>query len=388
MPVLLRKPWPWLLLLAVVIAAVQVRGRLQGPVVEVYRVSAGPLLANVVATGRVQTPSRVTAASEIIGTLVERPVREGDRVQTGDLLGRLDDREVRSRMMEAEAALAQLAGRQRPEAEAALRAASTRLAQARREAGRQSELVQRGLVSAERAEQAAQALALAEADHARAAAVAAAVASGGVDEILLRERLATARMQLARTEIRSQVDGVVLRRLAEPGDVVQPGRGIVELAVDGPTEIVAAVDERNLDRLALDQPALVSADAFPDERLQGTLVFIAPAIDLQTGTIEVRVRVDEPAPHLRQDMTVSIDIEVGRRERALVLPADALRDRKGDGASVLRLQDGRVQRSAVKLGVRGTGAVEVLQGLSDGDLVLPGNAKLAEGARARPAPAR
>ncbi|TAK55427.1 MAG: efflux RND transporter periplasmic adaptor subunit [Gammaproteobacteria bacterium] len=384
LPAFFRRPGPWLALApALVLAAWLTRGVVT-PAIEVYQVSAAPLVANVVATGRVQTRSRVTIGSEITGTLVERLVAEGAGIAAGDLVARLEDREQRARVSEAAAALGQLAGRQRPEAAAALAAAEVRHDQAGREAARQRELAGRGLVATERAEQAEQALQLAEAEWKRARVVAAALASGGVEETLLRERLATARAQLARTEIRSQVAGTVLRRLAEPGDVVTAGRGIVELAVDGATEVVAAVDERSLDRLQLGQPALVSADAFPDERVPGSVTFIAPAVDVQTGTIEIRVVVPDPPANLRQDMTVSIDVEVGRRERALVIPTDALRESAGDRAAVLRLRAGRIERVAIRVGLRGLGLAEVLEGLDAGDLVLPGSSTPAAGSRARP----
>lgn len=385
----LRLPrWPWLLAIAVgVLVLLRVPGWVQGPEVAVYAVEHGPLLANVVATGRVQTPSRVTLGSEIAGVLVERSVTDGDRVAPGQVIARLRDDELRARLHEAEAALAQLELRQRPESQATLREARARAQQAAREAERAAALLARGLIAKEQAEQAAETREIAQAQAARAAAVAEALAPGGVEERLLRERIATATALLARSEIRSLIAGTVLRRLAEPGDVLSAGRGIVEVAVDGPTEIVAQVDERNLDRLALGQPALVSADAFPERREPGEVSFIAPAVDPQTGTVEVRVRVPEPPAYLRQDMTVSIDVEVGRREDALSLPLDALRNPRAGAAEVLAVREGSVERLSLRIGLRGLDRVEVLEGLAAGEFVLPARAAIEPGARVRPRPA-
>ncbi len=385
----LRLPrWPWLLAIGVVVLVLlRVPGWVQGPEVTVYAVERGPLLANVVATGRVQTPSRVTLGSEIAGVLVERSVTDGDRIAPGQVIARLRDDELRARLHESEAALAQLELRQRPESQAALREARARAQQARREAERMTTLVARGLVAKEQAEQAQEAREIAEAQAARAATVAEALAPAGVEEKLLRERIATATALLARTEVRSLVAGTVLRRLAEPGDVLSAGRGIVEVAVDGPTEIVAQVDERNLDRLALGQSTLVSADAFPERREPGEVSFISPAVDPQTGTVEVRVRVPEPPAYLRQDMTVSIDIEVGRREDALSLPLDALRNPRAGAAEVLVVREGRVERLSLRIGLRGLDRMEVLEGLAAGDFVLPARAAIEPGARVRPRPA-
>lgn len=389
MPRLRLPRWPWLLLLLVLaILLMRLPGWWLGPQIATYAVDSGPLLANVVATGRVQTPSRVTLGSEIAGVLIERSVAEGDRVEPGQVIARLRADELQARLNEAEAALAQLELRQRPESRAALREARARAEQARREAERSTTLLARGLIARERAEQADEAVAITAAQAERAVTVAAALAEGGVEERLLRERIASARAQLERAEIRSSVAGTVLRRLAEPGDVLGAGRGILEVAVDGPTEIVAQVDERNLDRLELGQPALVSADAFPERREPGFLSFIAPSVAAQTGTVEVRVRLPEPPAYLRQDMTVSIDIEVGRREQALSLPLDALRNPRPGAAEVWVLREGRVERVAVRTGLRGLERIELLEGVDAGERVLPARLDLAPGSRARAADSR
>lgn len=381
----LRLPrWPWLLVIGVAaLVLLRLPGWLGGPEVAAYTVERGPLIANVVATGRVETPSRVTLGSEIAGVLIERSVSDGDRVEPGQLVARLRADELEARLKETQTTLAQLELRQRPESAAALREARARAQQARREAERMATLVARGLVAKEQAEQAQETREIAEAQAARAATVAEALAVGGVEERLLRERIATAQAQLERSEVRSLVAGTVLRRLAEPGDVLSAGRGIVEVAVDGPIEIVAQVDERNLDRLSLGQPTLVSADAFPDRREPAEVSFIAPSVDVQTGTVEVRVRLPQPPAYLRQDMTVSIDIEVGRREDALSLPLDALRNPRAAAAEVLAVRAGRVERISLRIGLRGLDRVEVIEGLQAGDRVLPARAAIEPGTRVR-----
>jgi HlyD family secretion protein len=82
-------------------------------------------------------------------------------------------------------------------------------------------------------------------------------------------------------------------------------------------------------------------------------------------------------------MTVSVDIETGRRERTLSVPADVLREVRGDRARVLAVRDGRVETVDVRLGLRGLGRTEVLEGLAAGEPVLPGNATVAPDARVR-----
>src|SRR5690606_20970426 len=107
----------------------------------------------------------------------------------------------------------------------------------------------------------------------------------------------------------------LLTRAAEPGDLVQPGQVLFTLALRGATEILAPLDEKNLPLLALGQEARVVSDAYPQRPFPATLHYIAPSIDPQRGTVDLRLRV-EPAPDfLRQDMTVSVNIETGRREQ-------------------------------------------------------------------------
>jgi HlyD family secretion protein len=155
------------------------------------------------------------------------------------------------------------------------------------------------------------------------------------------------------------------------------------LSPNGRTQIVVAIDEKNLHLIALGQQALVSADAYPKTKFNATLVYINPGVNVQTGAVDVKLDVDQPPAVLRQDMTVSVDIEVARRPQALLLSTAALRDADGASPWVLRVQDGQAEKVAVHLGLRSGGQVEVTQGLQEGDTVLTGATSLQPGARVR-----
>src|SRR5690606_21963710 len=103
---------------------------------------------------------------------------------------------------------------------------------------------------------------------------------------------------------------------------------------------------------------------------------IAPGIDPSRGTVDVRLRLEPEAGFVRQDMTVTATILTGRRDGALTIPNDALLDARGgaDQATVLRVRDGRVQRTPVRLGVRGLAMSEALEGLRAGDHVVAAGA--------------
>jgi HlyD family secretion protein len=383
----MRLPAKWLIVVPVlvVLAAFIAWRTLRGPELPGYVLAKGPLLQTVVATGRVISTSRVQVGSEITATVVERRRKEGDRVKPGDVLVVLRADDLAARVREAGAALQELLATTRPEAQAALRQAEAQLAQATREHARRATLLAQALIARETLEQAEEAETIAREAVAQARSRAAAAAPGGTLEQQARERLAAARATAARTELRATVAGTVLTRNVEPGDLVQPGRVLMEIARDGVTEIEVPVDEKNLAVLALGQKARCVTDAFPDRPFDATLSYIAPSVDTQRGSINIRLRAEPPPEFLRQDMTVSVNVETGRRDAALVVPNDALRAMHGDRAEVLVLGEGRVRVVPVRLGLRGMSASEVTEGLQPGEQVLADAASvtLQAGARAR-----
>ena len=358
----------------------------QGPLLPSYRISSMPLVQTVVATGRVVAVSNTDIGSEISGVVLERRVAEGEQVAAGDLLLVLSSDDVAAQVRQAEAELAELISSTRPQAAVDLANAEVALAQADRNVERRRELAAISAISDEEMEQAIQSQAQARNNLENARLRANALSSGGVEEDLLRARIAALQAQLNKAQVRSKVSGTILTRNVEIGDLVQPGQSLFTIALDGKTEIRVPLDERNLSRLALQQPAVAIADAYPDKPFPVRISFIAPSIDPQRGTVEVRLSVDPVPDFLRQDMTVSVNIETDQRAKALVIPNDALANVKEDSAEVLLLRDGQVQRQRVRLGLRGLSASEVLSGLSAGDEILvDATVSLADGKRVRTA---
>ncbi len=355
----------------------------QGPVLPSYTITSMPLVQNVVATGRVATVSRAQVGSEISGVVLQRLVQEGDQVSPGDLLVVLKSDELLAQVRQAELTLTELATSTRPQAVAALASAKAQLEQASREAVRRRN-AEAGILSAEEIEQAVEAERVARNNFETARLKAAALAPGQVEEASLRQQLAVAQAQLAKTKIRAEVVGTVLTRNVEPGDLVQPGQTLFTIALKGNTEIRVPLDERNLPQLALQQNATVITDAYPDQSFPARINFIAPSIDPQRGTVEVRLTVNPVPDFLRQDMTVSVNVETARRAQALTIPNDALSGIKGNKAVVLMVRNGKIQRQQVSLGLRGLAMSEVISGLGAGDQVLA-NAEsfLKDGARVR-----
>jgi len=371
-----------------------------GPTVPAWQVERGELVQRVVASGRVLAPARIQVGSVVVGRVTRVPVDKGDRVKPGDLLVQLDDAEARAALAQARAAVAQSAARLeqvevvsvRVTAEA-LRQAELRLSQAEVKLTRQRTLAEAGSVSRSDLDDAIQARDLA-ASQVESARIQASAAASGADRRSALAALEQARgaeqaaaARLENLSVRSPSAGVVTERDVEPGDVVQPGRALLVVARDGATQLSVLPDEKNLALLRLGQPATASADAFPDRTFPARVAYIAPAVDLSRGTVEVKLDVDSPPAYLRPDMTVSVNVETGRDPQALVLAAGAIRD-PSTSPWALVVRDGRASRQPVTLGMRGDGKVQVLTGLAPGEWVVSPAAAVGPGRRVRTEPAR
>ena len=357
---------------------------MRGPALAGYEVAVQPLVQTVVATGRVVAVSRAQVGSPVTGVVIERRVREGDRVQAGDVLAVLRADDLEAAVRDAEAALAQLQQSTRPQAQAALREAEARLTQAIRETQRRRDLFQQQAIAREEMEQATQAETTARATAEQARLTARSLLAGNPSEAAARARMASAKAQLAKTTIRAEVAGTVLTRNAEPGDLVQPGRVLFEIAQTGDTEIIVPLDEKNLEVLAIGQTAMCIADAYPARPFPAKVSFIAPSVDPQRGTVDIRLTVTPVPNFLRQDMTVSVNIETGRRDQAIVVPNDALFATDGNRADLWLVVDGRATRRQVQLGLRGLTQTEVTAGLRVGDWILAdAGSGVAQGDRVR-----
>ncbi|WP_122902295.1 efflux RND transporter periplasmic adaptor subunit [Acinetobacter sp. B51(2017)] len=354
----------------------------QGPVVSTYIVKQQPLVQTVVASGRLENVSRTEIGSEISGIVLERRVQEGDQIQVGDLLLVIQSDDLKAQVREAENAIQELRRIRYPQAQVELQSAEFQLQQASREAKRRQN-TEPGVLSLEEKEQAVEAERLARNNLAAARLKAQSLAPGQVEERTLIERLNALKAQLAKSEVRAQVAGTILTREVEAGDVVQPGKTLFTLAVDGPTQILVPLDEQNLPFLALGQQAQIIADAYPERPFPAQLSFIAPSIDPQRGTVDVKLSVNPVPDFLRQDMTVSVNIETARRDHALVINNDALFDIKGNKANVWVVRDHKLYRQNVEFGLKSATQVEILKGLKEGDQVLqdPAQGKLEQRVR-------
>lgn len=330
-----------------------------------------PLEQWVVASGQVRYQSLARIGTEITGTVAERFVREGDQVQAGDPLISLRQDEWQAQYQQAQNALTQLRNQRYPQAQASLVEARLAYQQAQREAKRRAQLAEQGMLSAEQSEQAQHVVNTRKTALNRAQLLAHSLQPGGDEEQLLQQRLQSAQANLDKTLISAPFAGRVQTRNVEPGDQVQPGTVLLEIARLEGLEIVAAVDEKYIAPLQLGQSAVVIADTWPEHALPANVSFLAPAVDESSGTLDVHLQVQDSEARLRQGMTVSVSILTGQRAQALLVPNDYL-VRNAQGTQVYTLAEGKSRLTSVELGLSSTTAVEVVSGLRAGEqLLLP-----------------
>ncbi len=376
--------------------AIQLRGR-SVPAVAVVR---HDLEQHLVASGRVMAPARIEVSMPLTGIVTDVPVREGDRVKVGDVLLQVDESEARAMVAQAEAALAQakvradqvrsvtavVAGRALEQAEATYGAADKQFERLRT-------LFASGAATSQELEDARRALDVARAQRDAAQTSLASSSPRGVEARAAwaaasqaEAQLAAAKARLSQTRAVARADAIVLRRDVEPGFVVTPGKPLLVLSAIGETRIVLQPDERDLPLVRLGLAARVSADAFPKDSFPAAVSYIAPSVEAQRGTIEVRLRVPEPPAYLRPDMTVSVDMTVASVKDALVVPSLAVRGLATPEPWTLVASGGRAERRALVLGVRGDGSVEVKSGAALGELlVMPDGTAVKPGDRVRAA---
>lgn len=357
--------------------------KMQGPTVEVVRAQAGPFEHSIVVSGRVQAPNRIEIGSVITGRVEKVLVEEGAIVKAGQPLILLETSELKAALDQARAAdssaqarIATVRELSLPQSNDAVVQAEAQVRFAEDEYRRNRDLRDKGFISEARLQdlERLRAVAKSQLESARTQARAQETRGVAAREAVLREQEARAARELAesklaQTSIRASLPGTVLVRAVEPGDIVSPGKRLLTINSSSETRLTAQIDEKNLPYLKAGQEALASSEAFPERNFKAVLYYISPGVDTTRGSIEARFRVPEPPDYLRADMTVSIDIGVGRKERALTVPAEAVRE-SGSSQTVQVVRDGTARSVKVEIGIRTGSRCEILSGIAEGDTVV------------------
>ena len=385
--------WLKISLTAVVLLCISgyfARNLLFGTPVEAHAVVKSELRQTVVASGRITWPQRVSVAAEITGRVNKVPVKEGQQVKRGDLLIQLADSTDRASLAQATTAVALAEAKLRqqrevglPTAQETLRQAQADVEQTGQQLTRIRSLNNQKYISKTELDTAQRNLDVANSKLEAATLQVQSNQTKGSDALLAstalnqaRASLQLAQVKLTQDAILAPADGTLISRSIEPGDIATAGKALMVLAAQGETQIEVQIDEKNLAKLAVGQVALSSADAFPQQRFNAEVAYINPGVDATRGAVEVKLRVKEPPKYLRQDMTVSVDIETAKKPDALVIPTGALHEPSSDAPWVLVVRDDRTVKQTVTLGLRGDENVEVLSGIIAGEAVIPANLAL------------
>ena len=371
---------------------------LLGPEVIVEQVKRGNLVKTIVASGHFETPYRVEIGSQMAGIVTDVLVEEGQSVKAGTPLIRLDAREVTASVIQAEGGVAQTKARIRqlndltlPAAKSVLAQAQASLVDAQNTFDRTSALFKNGFSPNSALDEAQKNLDVAKAQVRSAELQVFTASPGGSDYVVAETQvnqasatLEAARSRLTYTTISAPRDGILISRTVEKGSVVSTGKALLVLAPNGISQLVIGVDEKNLSLIALGEKAIASADAFPEQKFEASVSYINPSVDITRASIEVKLLVADPPAFLRQDMTVSVDIEVGRRDNAIVVGTRFVHDLQNGKPWVLAVERGRAVKRPITAGLRGLSDVEILTGLSEGDQVIPSLSGVVTGQRIRP----
>ncbi len=326
-------------------------------IAEARRVSI-PQHQAAVGTVRARTATRIEAQ---VSARVQRvAVHSGQRVQAGDLLVELDDRELGARHEQARHAL-EAARQRRSQAMQRIEAAEATLRRAEAQYERIRRFLEVGAATSQQMEE-AEAI-FHEARAAREEALAARSQAEAEIEVAQR-RLDEASVALGYARIAAPVDGQVVERLVEPGDLARPGTPLVTLQSEGALRLEALVPEGLIGRLSLGDEVVVEAGG---RRLTGPVEEIVPAADPRARSFVVKAALPE-GPGLFPGMFGRLEIPLVERE-AVIVPRNAVR-RVGQLEMVRTVEDGAVHSRLVTTGALLDGEVEILSGLSGGEEVI------------------
>ena len=307
--------------------------------VEVAPVTVQKVEDKFEAVGTIEAVDAITVVSEIDGAVISLPFREGEAIERGGLIAKLDDSQLAAELSRAEA----------------LRA------QSQSSYERVKAVVEAKAGAPQDLDDAAAALKVAEAN------------------------LALARARFAKTRIVAPFDGIIGSRRVSIGTFLRAGQVITDLANIDKIRVNFSAPERFVSVLKPGAEVQVSTTAFPGYESKGEIVVVEPVLEAGTRSARVVAQVANPGRKFRPGMSANISAVLSERPKAITIPNEAIFG-SGDQSFVFVVKsDSTVSRVPLKLGTRLASVVEVLDGLQPGmTVVCAGHQKLFEGARVMP----
>ncbi len=315
-----------------------------------FTVTRGTFQTEVTANGVVTPIDRVEIKSKASGRIDELPIEEGDYVTKGQLICRLDPTDVQAEV---------------DQAKANLDIAEAESTTAQNTYDRQMKLFDKGLISAEARDQASLALAQAKGKMVSA-----------------RVSLDQANTRLSETIVRSPIDGVILQKYVEVGQIiasgisnVSGGTPIADIASMANVYVEAGIDEIDVGKINIGQPAKIVAEAYPRLGFEGKIIRIAPeaTVEQNVTLFNVVIEVENKDRKLKSGMNATAEITVAKEDNVLLVPTLALSPVEGPDSRFTRrtfLKKGNEYvPTDIEIGLSDFKETVVQKGLEEGDIV-------------------
>jgi len=307
--------------------------------VETAVVAAGEVSDKFDAVGSIEAGEAITVVTEIDGTVVSLPFREGQPIPAGGLIAQMDDKTARAELHRVEA------------------------------------LREQSRVTFDRV----------KALFDQKAAAAQDLDDAGAAQKVAEANLQLAKERLRKTHITAPFAGLVGSKRVSPGAFLRSGDAITDLASLREIKVIFNAPERYLGTLQRGRQVTVSTTAYPNYELQGRIDVVSPVLDPETRAARIIARVRNPGEKFRPGMSASVSVILSERAHALTVPSEAVFSEGGQTLVYVVKPDSTVERTTIVLGTRQSDAVEVVQGLSGGArIVTAGHQKLFPGAKVIP----
>ena len=354
------------------------------------KVEKGDLAKSVVATGKVTPITKVEVKSKASGIVKKLFVDAGDKVKKGQFLAQLDKEEIQAQVEQSRAALqaaeASMKGAEADYERAKVDAEGPDVPLLKRAYERAIGMAKEGVVSTSALEDAQKAyeLALNKQNVAKAQMVVLRAKTAQAEAQVAQDRanLKQLEEQLSYTDIESPIDGVVLSRDVEIGDAVSSilvlgssATLIMNLGDTSEVYVKGKVDESDIGKVYLGQPARIKVESFKDKTFTGKVTKISPmGVEKDNvTTFEVRVSISNPGGELKSEMTANAEIILEEHKNVLQIPEGSIIYENQKKASVEvpdpKGKDGK-RKVAVNIGISNGAKTELLSGLKEGDQVV------------------
>ena len=337
--------------------------------VEVAAVTRGEIVESITVVGNLIGAATVDVVPRVAGRIESVNVKLGDRIGKGQVVAKIEDREINEQINQAQATLD---------------VNKANVIQRQNDVQVQQNALDRTRASYERGLVAKQLLEDAEARHTAAVS---ALNVAKAQQSQTEFRIDELKITLSNTTILSPIDGFVSRRNLDPGGFAGANTVMLQVVDLRTVRMVGNLVEKGFKRVTAGVSALVSVDAFPGEDFEGQVSRVAPVFDPATRTAQMEIEVPNPGFRLKPGMYARVKLTVERRPDALSVPRAAVVDTEGR-RGVFVIQDGAAKFIEVHSGLSDGERIEILEGLKEGQPVITtGALALREGDRvALPAP--